>query len=339
MGRINWVDVARGIGIILVIQGHSLGAHSYRHFIYAFHMPLFFFISGLVFDYKKYSFSETFKKSVNGILIPYVLFSILSIILWPLQNGSLRLTPEFLGEQLLGVIYANSSTLDFNLVLWFLPCLFITKITFAFFSKTIRNIKYLVGLLFGFSLLGYFSFLYLPDLILPFGIESAFTAIVFFGLGSIVRTNYYEKLNKFDRKKLFYILLFSIIICLISAAINFYLSGRQIDIRLNNLGNYFLFYIGAFSGIIVTVIASIFINKNRVLEYLGKYALVLFVLHNIVLFFIGKFLLFFISPEFFSRHKDYFISPFLTILSITIILGVVNVYEKLKLPKFSFLKI
>lgn len=339
MQRINWIDVARGIGIILVIQGHSLGAHSYRHFIYAFHMPLFFFISGLVFDYKKYSFSKTFKKSVNGILIPYVLFAVLSIFLWPLQIGNFEWTPYFIGKQFLGVIYANSSTLDFNLVLWFLPCLFITKITFAFFSKTIRNIKYLVGLLFGFSLIGYFSFLYLPDLILPFGIESAFTAIVFFGIASIIRTNYYEKVSKVNKKKLFYVLCSSVVVCIIAAYINFVLSGRQIDIRLNNLGNYFLFYLGAWSGIIMTVIISIFINKNRVLEYLGKYALVLFVLHNIALFFIGKFLLLFINPEFFSKNKDYFISPFLTILSITIILGVVNLYEKLKLPRFSFLRI
>ena len=328
MNRINWIDVARGIGIILVIQGHSLGAHSYRHFIYAFHMPLFFFISGLVFDYKKYNFRQTFKKSVKGILVPYVLFSLLSIVLWPLQIGNFEWTPYFIGKQLLGIIYANSQTLDFNLVLWFLPCLFVAKILFAFLSEKIKNTLALAVFLIGFSLLGYFAFLYFPDLTLPFGIESAVTAVVFFGLGSIVRTNYYERLNKVNRKKLFYVLFIAISAVLISAALNFSLYGRQIDIRLNNLGNYFLFYLGALSGIITTVIISIFINKNRVLEYLGKYALVLFVLHNIVLFFIGKFLLLFISAEFLSKNRDYYLSPFLTIAAICIILGLTFIYKK-----------
>ena len=49
--RINWVDMARGYGIILVIIGHieSFGTqwdHVLRSEIYSFHMPLFFMISG-----------------------------------------------------------------------------------------------------------------------------------------------------------------------------------------------------------------------------------------------------------------------------------------------------
>lgn len=330
LSRINWIDVARGIGIILVIQGHSLGAHSYRHFIYAFHMPLFFFISGLVFDYKKYSFRQTFKKSAKGILVPYVLFSLLSIALWPLQISNFEWTPDFIGKQLLGIIYANSQTLDFNLVLWFLPCLFITKILFAFLSEKIKNTSVLVVFLIGFSLLGYFAFLYLPDLNLPFGIESALTAVVFFGLGSIVRTNYYERLNKVNRKKLFYILCLSIIICLIAAAINFSLYGRQIDIRLNNLGNYFVFYIGAVAGIVMTIAISMLIKQNRVLEYIGKNSLVLFVLHNIVFFFLTKLFLLFISQASIYELKDLYLSPIYTVFTIGIILLISKSYKKLR---------
>lgn len=39
------VDVAKGIGILLVILGHL--KNPIMDFIYAFHMPLFFFISGM----------------------------------------------------------------------------------------------------------------------------------------------------------------------------------------------------------------------------------------------------------------------------------------------------
>ena len=44
--RENYIDVVRGIGIVLMILGHvPLSAH-YDHFIHAFHMPMFFIISG-----------------------------------------------------------------------------------------------------------------------------------------------------------------------------------------------------------------------------------------------------------------------------------------------------
>ncbi|MDZ1963948.1 acyltransferase family protein, partial [Klebsiella pneumoniae] len=60
--RETWVDYAKGIGIILVVFGHanrglySSGIyispeiyHYLDNVIYSFHMPLFFFLSGLFF--------------------------------------------------------------------------------------------------------------------------------------------------------------------------------------------------------------------------------------------------------------------------------------------------
>ncbi|WP_411740358.1 acyltransferase family protein [Pseudomonas sp. BF-B-26] len=44
------VDVLRGIGILLVVSGHASSGSSMNVFApYSFHMPLFFFISGLFF--------------------------------------------------------------------------------------------------------------------------------------------------------------------------------------------------------------------------------------------------------------------------------------------------
>lgn len=47
MSRIKWIDNARAIGILLVVLGHSLIPASIQTYIYSFHMPLFFFLSGL----------------------------------------------------------------------------------------------------------------------------------------------------------------------------------------------------------------------------------------------------------------------------------------------------
>lgn len=330
LGRITWIDVACGIGIILVIQGHALSADSYRHFIYAFHLPLFFFLSGIVFNYKKYDFLTTFKKSARGILVPYVFFALLSYAFWWTENSGFRFDFISLLHHLSGIIYGNSSSLFFNIVLWFLPCLFITKIAFAFFSRIIKKEYILVVFIIVLSVVGYYMFIFLPDLVLPFGIESALTAIVFFALGSIIATSYFEKLNRFIKNRAYALLASAFLITMVAAAINFALYGVQIDIRLNNLGNYFIFYIGAISGILVTIIVSILINKNLVLEKLGNSSLVLFSFHPIVFFYITKVMLIFISSSVLYQMKDYYLSPFFTIFAIVIILAIVFVIKKIR---------
>jgi len=47
--RLSFIDAAKGIGILLVVLGHSPGLPLFGVvLIYSFHMPLFFFISGFV---------------------------------------------------------------------------------------------------------------------------------------------------------------------------------------------------------------------------------------------------------------------------------------------------
>lgn len=47
--RISWIDVARGIGIFLIVFGHTSGGGFLTQVLYAFHVPLFFFI---LFSYR-----------------------------------------------------------------------------------------------------------------------------------------------------------------------------------------------------------------------------------------------------------------------------------------------
>lgn len=51
MERIKDIDIAKGIGILLVIIGHSFPESYIQRLCYCFHMPLFFFISGLCYNH------------------------------------------------------------------------------------------------------------------------------------------------------------------------------------------------------------------------------------------------------------------------------------------------
>ena len=91
--RIVYLDAVKGFAIILVVMGHVI-QYSFQstsflyHSIYSFHMPLFFFVSGLLS--KKWDlvpkdsfFSETFKfilSKVRSLIIPLVVVGSLFII-------------------------------------------------------------------------------------------------------------------------------------------------------------------------------------------------------------------------------------------------------------------
>ena len=92
--RIEWIDIARGIGIVLVVYGHAIrgqiSAHLYPAsaaiklqdaLIYSFHMPLFFFLSGLFIGKKSAANVQFFKSRMLLIAYPYIIWSIIQSIL------------------------------------------------------------------------------------------------------------------------------------------------------------------------------------------------------------------------------------------------------------------
>ena len=73
--RLDWIDIAKGIAIILVIVGHTVPNPSpLRHAIFSFHMPLFFILAGYTFRPKPWR--ELLSGSVSRLLVPYVVLAL-----------------------------------------------------------------------------------------------------------------------------------------------------------------------------------------------------------------------------------------------------------------------
>jgi len=65
--RIVWIDIAKGIAIILMVIGHSTIPSWLSSFIWTFHMPLFFIASGWTTKKGMYSNSEFLKRKVKNL--------------------------------------------------------------------------------------------------------------------------------------------------------------------------------------------------------------------------------------------------------------------------------
>ena len=123
------MDVAKGIGILLVALAHadvSLFSPYLHQLIYSFHMPLFFFLSGYFFN-PDTPFWILVKKRFNSILKPY-LFTILLIYIASISFTNMRFATVF--GRIAKSMYATGYYIDW-VQLWFLPSLFVTSL-FAF---------------------------------------------------------------------------------------------------------------------------------------------------------------------------------------------------------------
>lgn len=118
------IDIAKGIGIILVVIGHNaFVVHSRTtvfEFIFSFHMPLFFVLSGMYIN-RHLSFKEFVTPKFDSLIKPYFTFFLL---FWIVLAAAGNLDTLGYVE---GIVYASTSTIvPIAIPAWFLPNLFIS---------------------------------------------------------------------------------------------------------------------------------------------------------------------------------------------------------------------
>lgn len=129
--RIDWLDIGKGLAILLVLIGHVLApgapaTKALHDMIYNFHMGLFFFFAGCTasLSYRRAGGSSTFlSKKFHSIFIPYVAWCLLSPYFFA---GEL---PEFSLTQFLHRVFIA------NYSIWFLPALLVLLVWFFLLKK------------------------------------------------------------------------------------------------------------------------------------------------------------------------------------------------------------
>ncbi|HEX7782649.1 MAG TPA: acyltransferase family protein [Sphingobium sp.] len=128
--RFEWVDVARGIGIVAVVIGHVWSRGLPHSLTYSFHMPLFFLLSGYLFRPKPILVFARSQLIWQGL--SYCAFLALLVIVDTLIEGSrggrgiFHTWPADIGR----LAFGGSKLRGPFTVFWFLPCLIVARILF-----------------------------------------------------------------------------------------------------------------------------------------------------------------------------------------------------------------
>ena len=135
--RVEYVDIAKGIGITLVVMAHNDFAliSPFAHkLIYSFHMPMFFFMSGMFFK-PDIPFWTFVSQRFHRILRPF-LFMILFIFFMSISFSKVSILEA--SRRLVKAMYGSGQYLDW-VQLWFLPHLFVVSLFAYFFVRGIRQ--------------------------------------------------------------------------------------------------------------------------------------------------------------------------------------------------------
>lgn len=135
MQRNKQIDAARGVLILLMLIGHIWDHGWFRAFIYVFHMPAFFILSGMLFRHSsslEKPLWRTAWKKIRTLLIPFFFFEVFSIV-----ETVIRLGPELNAK---GYLYQILTLQLTNGPLWFLIVLLCAELLFILIWKLKRPI-------------------------------------------------------------------------------------------------------------------------------------------------------------------------------------------------------
>ena len=303
--RIAYFDIAKGIGMLLVLIGHlqtdtifsySPYILSLCSWIFSFHMPLFFMISGMLIACKKEEekdLTETIRRKFRSIMIPYFWFSLIYIFI---VLYSLLITKVVPLSTLFVQIWYVLGMYGMN-VLWFLPALFAAEVMFAFITQRFRNKNgiFLILVLFIIAMIANYVRQYLPNNSAIYERINEFIITVLrpvFACVYILIGYYLFKGLELMKERVTHSNIIELILMPILLILNIYLNtlNRPVDFRSLVLNNYFLYYVCSVCGSVFIILLSralarIHTSEEKVIafpfiRFCGVNSLIFMAVHN-----------------------------------------------------------
>ena len=256
-----WIDCLRGIAILFVLYGHLVqGWNDYFVFTSPIKIPLFFVITGYVFNHNRTNNKDFFVNLFIKLVVPWLLLSLLPELLLIPKNGVYSCITDVWGI-LLGKYF------------WYMPCCIIAEIIHFCILK-LKNRNYIVVLsimmaVFGYSTRNIAAFSY-------FMLNRAFFVQLFILVGYLLRD------LKIDGNKK---IIETVLYC--GAGVYFLLGiltmimypGKSLDVHLFHYYNVLVCLLMIFLG--CGILVELFKCRNvsnKVLSFIGQNTLVFYLL-------------------------------------------------------------
>ena len=271
--RIEWIDSAKGLGIILVVLGHTWDIPNWLYCgIYAFHMPLFFMLSGLTCKFEKQvSAKEYLLKLWKAYIIPYFLLAGINLVLqslWMLYLG--ELTWQTVIKYLGGILYcyANTTWMPNCSPIWFLPGIFLAKLFVFYAYRLARGNRLLSTAIVGILGLIALTTDWLDVPRMPWNVLPAMMGSVFLWGGYCLRSDAAFMQKGWNR--------FTVVLSVVAIALTPWIIGNVPGMNENYYDNALLFIISGFGYSFVFIqIANRLKNVSYTASFLGKGSLII----------------------------------------------------------------
>ena len=280
--RNKQLDIAKGIGIILVVLGHQIDFFDvafpmvYRY-IYLFHVPLFFFLSGLFFNESE-SFRNCFEKKFRRLFVPFVLVNIFFFFVEMIRAWKLGMAYDGeLGWKDLWLACIGGCPVPSMLAdpSWFLLVLFRIILIYKFFMLLTGGRKWLMAVIC--VVLVFIGVEYAPR---TYMLGQTMVALSFFCVGHICGVDLVMKK--------FFGTVDAVIGTLAALPLLYLISRHQhTNIAMNVYGNVVLMYLGASLGIFAVLWISKLMEKMPILanpiSFIGQYTLSILIWHIFIM--------------------------------------------------------
>ena len=301
--RIDWIDICKFFSIALVVWLHFGIPQKLDGLVHEWHMPIFYLLSGLCFNFEKHSdFCKFLLSRFRTLLIPYLLFSVVLYSLWSVIY--MCVSPQSvvpLNQYLKCLFFFNTTSIPnlWGAVQWFLTSLFFTEILFWVCFRIAKSCSFIkdksiISLCIS-IILACIGFLYAKtsEFRLPLALDTVFPMLFFFSLGNYIRGKkalYSLKDASLWKKVIF--LVASGGICFV-----FYLLNGDTNVRQLKFNNPVLFCIGATAGCVMMIVFSMMIcdsvmKKYKVFKgllYIGQGTIIVLYVHRLYIGLLSEF--------------------------------------------------
>lgn len=323
-----YLDILRGFGVFYVVLGHIVHISPVVQYIYSFHVPLFFFISGVLFAPAKYaSTSQYIRKKVNSLLLPYFFFYAVSLAYWYLveyrlfgRGGDTTLLQEFY-FMFSGCVSTAAGAL------WFLPCLFWVEVLYWFMYHERRKYQGPVCAII-LAVVGTTSIYYqfYPQ---AFGLLQSFVVIPFFAIGYLLKS----KMDALFQSRLSVKLL---VVCVTVLVQYLLLADSKFNIGSFEIESHSSYIPIALAGIAFYLMVSLIIKRAFFLEWLGRNSLFIFSFHAIIYRGVIMMVSVCLSVSQSELRGSLAYSILLTLITLITMIPMVYVYNHWVAPRLSF---